>query len=85
MLPYAETLMPRWEKLTADSVPAPFHFSNFEESVSKRSVMSQKGVSQQISTDFEFLARTFGPRGGNVTNEDQNLFDPSRRDRRPTV
>jgi hypothetical protein len=33
MLPYAETLMPRWKKLTGGSIPAPFHFSNFEESV----------------------------------------------------
>ena len=33
MLPYAETLMPRWKKLTTDSMPAPFHFSNFERSV----------------------------------------------------
>ena len=29
--------MPRWKKLTADSMPAPFHFSNFEESVLARS------------------------------------------------
>ena len=33
MLPYAETLMPRWEKLTAGFIPAPSHFFNFEESV----------------------------------------------------
>jgi hypothetical protein len=35
--PYAETLMPRWKKLTTGSIPAPFHFSNFEETVSDRS------------------------------------------------
>jgi len=40
MLPYAETLMPRWKKLTVDSMPAPFHFSNFEESVLDRSVQA---------------------------------------------
>jgi hypothetical protein len=32
-LPYVETLMPRWKKLTAGSMPAPIQFSNFEESV----------------------------------------------------
>ena len=37
MLPYAETLMPRWKKLMGGSLPAPFHFSNFEESVLDRS------------------------------------------------
>jgi hypothetical protein len=37
MLSYAETLMLRWKKLTVSSVPVPFHFSNFEESVLGRS------------------------------------------------
>jgi hypothetical protein len=37
MLPYAETLMPRMKKLTGDFIPAPSHFSNFEESVLDRS------------------------------------------------
>ena len=33
MLPYSETLMPKWKKLTDGTIPAPFQFSNFEESV----------------------------------------------------
>jgi hypothetical protein len=40
MLTYAETLMPRGKKLTGGSIPAPLHFSNFEESV--LAVLSQR-------------------------------------------
>jgi hypothetical protein len=39
MLQYAETLVPRWTKLTAGSILAPFHFSEFEESVLNRSAL----------------------------------------------
>ena len=49
MLPYAETFMPRWKKLTADSMPAPLHFSNFEESVLDRITKSSLRGHESLS------------------------------------
>jgi hypothetical protein len=54
MLPYAETLMPRWKKLTAESIPAPSHFSNFEDSVFDRSGAKSTAKAEENELTLEY-------------------------------
>jgi hypothetical protein len=64
MLPYAETLMPRWKKLTGGSKPPLFHFSTLEPHKPLTSYFIQLmiDVFYRLGSSFLFFILTLTPK-----------------------